>query len=98
MAESHKIAWIMCPYCTDLHDGTLHAGEEDALPVDGDANVCGRCARVSIYDSTVPGGLRVPTAEEQEVIDNDEDIERAVHIVQVARIVVPRPPMNREGD
>jgi hypothetical protein len=87
----HRIDWIVCPYCTVSHDGALNVDLEDgAPPVDGDANICGKCAHVSIYDSTVKGGLRLPTPEETETLSQEPEIVRAIQIAKQARWTIQR--------
>lgn len=86
---SHRIGWIMCPYCTVLHDGAMNV-KDQALPVDGDANVCGKCFQVSIYDSTVQNGLRLPTPDEKDELMADPDIRRAISVARSSRHLIQR--------
>jgi hypothetical protein len=86
---SHRIGWIMCPYCTVLHDGAMGL-KDQALPVDGDANICGKCFQVSVYDSSAPHGLRLPTLDEKDELMADPEIRRAISIARSSRHIIQR--------
>jgi hypothetical protein len=86
---THRIAFIVCPYCGVIHDGAVNV-EDQAAPTDGDYNVCGKCCRVTIYDSSVLNGLRLPTLDEQEEALANPDIKRAVSIARSVRHIVQR--------
>lgn len=90
----HHVQWMICPYCADLHDCAQGVIDGEA-PKDGDANVCIKCARISIYDSSVTGFLRVPTDDEMAELAGNQDILRVVRSVRLANIIVPREQAKR---
>lgn len=91
MPDSHRIDWIVCPYCTVMHDATTNvSSDHGAPPVNGDCNVCGRCARVSIYDFSEKNGLRLPTNEEMDHFMADADTLRAIAAVRQTRWHIQR--------
>jgi hypothetical protein len=77
MMEHYDIDKIVCPWCTSIHDCAANVNGEGA-PEDGNINLCIRCECISIYDSTLPGGLRLPTPIEMSEAMEDEDVQRAL--------------------
>lgn len=87
--SSHRVGWIMCPYCTVLHDAATGL-KDQPHPADGDCNVCGKCFQVSIYDSSAPNGLRLPTIEEREEVMADSEVRRAISVARSSRHIIRR--------
>jgi hypothetical protein len=65
-----------CPFCGDHHDAVSLAkrGDSHVLPNDGDRSLCFACGMFSIFDESVPGGMRKPTRREQREIEHDDDM------------------------
>ncbi|MEJ6847493.1 hypothetical protein V3589_14895 [Sinorhizobium fredii] len=57
----------ICPFCAQRYDAaSAIAGNAD--PVNGDVTLCMNCGEWSMFDASVPGGLRKPSDSEYEVI------------------------------
>jgi len=76
--EHFDVGMIRCPWCTAVHDCAADVQTNERPPEDGDTNICIRCESISIYDSTVPGGLRLPTDKELVEALDDKDVQRAL--------------------
>ena len=64
----------VCPHCGYKQDG--HAGATpDATPSPGDASICWRCGKFSVYGDDM--WLRVPTDEEFDTIRKSDEGVRA---------------------
>jgi hypothetical protein len=76
--EHFRIDKIICPWCTSIHDCASGIEANERPPEDGDTNICIRCECISIYDSTVPGGLRLPTDVELVEAMDDEEVQKTL--------------------
>jgi hypothetical protein len=68
-----------CPRCG--RGNPLHSGKHsDDVPVAGDVSICFKCRTVGVFDTGPFGALlvRLPTAEEQQQIDSDPQVKRAL--------------------
>lgn len=56
---------IVCPACGERHDASTQIGSDTSSgPKDGDFSACSSCGTMSVFDSTLDGGLRPPTMED----------------------------------
>lgn len=70
-----------CPWCGKRND-THHQVDAPGVPKPGDVSLCWGCHRASVYGDL--GGLRRPTADEQQAIDADPDVQRALAVLATA--------------
>lgn len=77
----------VCPRCGQKHEvaslmmkSTEPGGDDDDhdLPSDGRLTLCIKCGHWAFFDSTAPGGLRKPTAEEQTMLRENPHLRRMV--------------------
>jgi hypothetical protein len=75
--EDAATFWTACPHCGKLQG--KHASLQPLrAPEDGDASFCSNCGNWAIYQNDALGRLRLPTAEEEAELADDEFAERIV--------------------
>lgn len=79
----HRIDLLICPWCSVHHDCASEVTGESSPPEDGNINICFDCTGLSLYDSTVHGGLRKMTPEEQRQATADPDVRSAITAVRI---------------
>jgi hypothetical protein len=80
----HRTTPTLCPWCHAEHVAALNTTTEDA-PGDGDVCICSECGRLSLFDSSVPGGRRFPTLAERRQAEANPDVRRALDAVAALR-------------
>lgn len=78
MLDHYRIDKITCPWCAVVHDCASPASDEPGAPENGNINICINCECISVYDNTVPGGLRIPTDEEHTEAMQNPDVKKAL--------------------
>jgi hypothetical protein len=61
-----------CPFCKAEWLGTAATIADAPPPSDGDAALCSECFKWCIFDGKAPGGVRQPSArEDQQLAENE---------------------------
>lgn len=61
----------VCPVCGDTHYFATAIDKVKKAPREGDATICISCGTWCLFESSAPGGLRLPTDQEQNVMRHD---------------------------
>lgn len=80
--KSHLIPWSICPSCGALTEAALNLEKDAPRSSDGDIAICIHCAGVSVFDSTVTEGRRLPTEAEESALNVSESARRAVALAR----------------
>jgi hypothetical protein len=76
-----RTAWHRCPGCGALHDAATHVAGPPEDPDDGSAFICWDCGILAIFDSTVEGGVRLPTGDEHRTARAERNVALALDVV-----------------
>ena len=89
MLEHHDVK-VVCPWCASFHDCATEVSIEPGAPENGSYNVCIKCSRISVYDTEVPGGLRLPSPEELESALQDTEVCKALWAIRRSHYHIKR--------
>lgn len=87
MLDDYSTA-LVCPHCAAIHEASLRASTDEGAPEDGNISICVRCEALSIYDSTMPGGLRLPTGTETAEAMQSKEVQRAMHALKRSHYLI----------
>lgn len=81
----------LCLNCGELIDAAAPVYDSESVPNAGDASMCFRCGTFMIFTETLE--RRLPTAEEQALLDADP----AIQHIKAVWLANPPPPRAKRG-